>query len=196
MPGYGPDVQKNREEARAIMKKLGYGPDKRLPLKVSTRGISLYKDPAVIFAEPAQGDLDRRRGRHHRDLAVVRQVARKDYSVGLNTTGNGVDDPDQNYFENFACKSERNYTGYCNPEIEKLFEVQSAETDFDKRKQDRLGNRPQAAGGRRAARSSCGTARRPACSPTSRATCRRSTASTTASASRMSGSTSRRLSLA
>ena len=54
--------------------------------------------------------------------------------MGLNTTGNGVDDPDQNYFENFSCKSERNYTGYCNPEIEKLFEVQSAETDFEKRK--------------------------------------------------------------
>ena len=84
---------------------------------------------------PAQGDLDRRRRRHHRDLAMVHpRSARKDYSVGLNTTGNGVDDPDQNYFENFSCKSERNYTGYCNPEIEKLFEVQSAETDIDKRR--------------------------------------------------------------
>ena len=26
VPGYGPDVQKNREEARAIMRRLGYGP--------------------------------------------------------------------------------------------------------------------------------------------------------------------------
>src|SRR5260221_7703470 len=37
LPGYDPDVAKNREEARAIMKKLGYGPDKRLEVKVSTR---------------------------------------------------------------------------------------------------------------------------------------------------------------
>ena len=59
-------------------------------------------------------------------------LARKDYTIGLNTTGNGVDDPDQNFFENFSCKSERNYTGYCNPEIEKLFEAQSTETDVDK----------------------------------------------------------------
>ena len=29
-PGYDPDVAKNRAEAREIMKKLGYGPDKRL----------------------------------------------------------------------------------------------------------------------------------------------------------------------
>ena len=34
----------------AMMKKLGYGPDKHLALKIATRGISLYKDPAVILA--------------------------------------------------------------------------------------------------------------------------------------------------
>ena len=134
VPGYGPDVRKNREEARAIMKKLGYGPDKHLALKIATRGISLYKDPAVILASQLKEiwiDADV-------DIVETSQwfprIARKNYQIGLNTTGNGVDDPDQNYFENFACKSERNYTGYCNPEIEKLFDVQSAEADMEKRK--------------------------------------------------------------
>src|SRR4029077_12318283 len=42
LPGYGPDVAKNREEARAIMKKLGYGPDKKLAVKVSTRDVQGY----------------------------------------------------------------------------------------------------------------------------------------------------------
>ena len=51
----------------------------------------------------------------------------------LNATGNGVDDPDQTFYENFACKSGRNYTGYCNPEIESLFDKQSAENDPVKR---------------------------------------------------------------
>src|SRR5712671_5521855 len=37
LPGYGADVQKNRAEARQIMQKLGYGPDKRLPVTVTTR---------------------------------------------------------------------------------------------------------------------------------------------------------------
>jgi peptide/nickel transport system substrate-binding protein len=134
VPGYGPDVQKNREEARAIMKKLGYGPDKHMPLKVSTRGISIYKDPAVIFA----GQLKEIWIDAEVDIIETSQwftkIGRKAYSVGLNTTGNGVDDPDQNFYENFACKSERNYPGYCNPEIEKLFDVQSAEPDPDKRR--------------------------------------------------------------
>ena len=134
IPGYGPDVEKNRNEARALMEKAGYGPNNRLKLRIATRGISLYKDPAVILA----GQLKEIYVDADVDIIETAQwypkVARKDYQVGLNTTGNGVDDPDQNYYENFSCKSERNYTGYCNPEIEKLFDVQSQETDLEKRK--------------------------------------------------------------
>jgi peptide/nickel transport system substrate-binding protein len=38
------------------------------------------------------------------------------------------------FFETFSCKSERNYTNYCNPELEKLFHQQSQMTDFEKRR--------------------------------------------------------------
>jgi len=134
IPGYGPDVQKNRAEARSIMQKLGYGPDNRLKVKVSTRNIAIYRDPAVILLDQLKeiyidGELD-----------VVEtslwhaKVARKDYTVGLNLTGNAVDDPDQNFYENYSCGSERNYTQYCNKELEKLFDKQSMETDVEKRK--------------------------------------------------------------
>ena len=132
--GYGPDVAKNRAEGRAIMEKLGYGPSNKLKLKVSTRNHLLYRDPAVILIDQLkevyfEGELDLV------DTAIwFTKIARKDYAIGLNTTGNGVDDPDQTFFEHFACKSERNYTGYCNPEIEKLFPVQSRERDIEKRK--------------------------------------------------------------
>jgi len=30
LPGYDPEIAKNRAEARRIMEKLGYGPEKRL----------------------------------------------------------------------------------------------------------------------------------------------------------------------
>ena len=39
LPGYDPDVAKNRAKARDIMQKLGYGPDKRLTVTVSTRNL-------------------------------------------------------------------------------------------------------------------------------------------------------------
>ena len=71
LPGYGADVEKNAADARAIMQGLGYGPDKLLKLKVSTRDIAIYRRPGGDPYRPAQEDLHRRRarcGRHH-DLA-------------------------------------------------------------------------------------------------------------------------------
>src|SRR3546814_9704113 len=60
---------------------------------------------------------------------------RSDYAIALNLTGNVIDDPDAVLFENFSCDSERNYTGYCNPELEKKFIAQSMEADFEKRRE-------------------------------------------------------------
>jgi len=135
MVGYNPDMAHNRAEARAIMEKLGYGPNNRLKVKVSTRNIPAYRDPAVILIDHLKeiyidGELD------PVDTSLwFSKVARKDYAIGLNLTGNAVDDPDQAFYENFACKSERNYSEYCNPELEKLFDQQSSEVDPEKRRQ-------------------------------------------------------------
>ena len=46
IPGYGPDVAPNRADALAIMARLGYGPNKRLAIKVAARNIPTYRDPA------------------------------------------------------------------------------------------------------------------------------------------------------
>ena len=45
----------------------------------------------------------------------------------MNNTGSGVDDPDQHFFENYACGSPRNYSAYCNEEIDERFVQQSNE---------------------------------------------------------------------
>jgi peptide/nickel transport system substrate-binding protein len=41
LPGYDPDVEKRRADGRRIMQQLGYGPDKRLDIKVTTRNFPL-----------------------------------------------------------------------------------------------------------------------------------------------------------
>jgi peptide/nickel transport system substrate-binding protein len=134
VPGYGPDVAANRAEAHKIMGKLGYGPDKRLSFKVSARNIPIFRDPAVILIDQLKsiyidGELD------PVDTANwFPKVARHDYQIGQNNTGSGVDDPDAQFYENYACGSERNYTGYCNRDLEKMFEQQSMEADQQKRK--------------------------------------------------------------
>ncbi len=134
MLGFNPDVAKNRAAARTIMEKLGYGPQKRLAVKVSTRNISTYRDPAVILIDHLKeiyidGELE------PVDTSLwFAKVARKDYVIGMNLTGNALDDPDQAFYENFACGSERNYSEYCNRDLQKQFDLQSAEVDLEKRK--------------------------------------------------------------
>ena len=112
LPGFGPDVARSRAEAAQIMGKLGYGPDSPLKVKVSTRNIPLYRDPAVILIDQLkfahiEGELD------VVDTAIwFAKIARKDFSIGLNLTGSGLDEPDQQFYENYACGSQRNYTSY------------------------------------------------------------------------------------
>ncbi len=134
MTGYGPDVAKNQAEAKKIMEGVGYSAEKPLKVKISTRDIAIYRDPAVILIDQLKKIFI------DGELEVVdtsqwhAKVARRDYSVGMNLTGVGADDPDINFVENYTCKSERNYTEYCNPEVEKLIDAQSAEADLEKRR--------------------------------------------------------------
>ena len=134
LPGYDPDVKKNRGEARQIMQKLGYGPDRRLKVKISTRDIPPYRDPAVILIDQLkevyiEGDLE--------TIDTTNwfpKIMRRDYVVGLNLTPGFVDDPDPTLYANYICGAEVNYNGYCNPEVDKLVDQQSAEADVHKRK--------------------------------------------------------------
>jgi peptide/nickel transport system substrate-binding protein len=135
LPGYGMDVQKNRAAAREILQKLGYGSDHRLKVKVSTRDIPPYRDPAVILIDQLKDAFI------DADLETVDttqwypKMMRKDYTVALNLTGSTVDDPDQGLYENYTCGAEGNYNGYCNPQVDKLVDQQSMEANREKRKQ-------------------------------------------------------------
>ncbi len=133
--GYSPDVEKSRAEGQSIMRGLGYGPDKPLRIKVATRNLPVYRDSSVLLIDQLkhvyiEGELE------PLDSTVwYARMARKDYSVGVNVQGIGIDDPDVVFFETFGCGSERNYTSYCNADLEKQFHAQSQMTDFDKRRQ-------------------------------------------------------------
>ena len=134
-PGYGPDVEKNRERARALMREAGHGPDNRLKIKIFTRDTAAFRDPALILADHLKSiyidaELD------VADTTVFyNRVFKKDYAVGMNATGLSLDDPDQVLYETFGCGSLRNYTNYCNRELQTLFDQQSQEVDEVKRRQ-------------------------------------------------------------
>jgi peptide/nickel transport system substrate-binding protein len=134
LPGYDPDVRKNRADASHIMQKLGYGPNNRLGIKVTARDLPYLRDTAVILIDQLkQVYIDA-------ELETIDttnwfpKVMRKDYIVGI-TGGQGGPDPDQNIHQLYGCGGELNYSGYCSPEADQLIEQQSSTADQEKRKQ-------------------------------------------------------------
>jgi hypothetical protein len=122
------------------MRSVGYGPDNRLKVKVSTRNIAWYRDPAAILIDQLKeiwidGELE--------TPNWVPKLIRKDFTVVLSLSGSAVDDPDTQFYENYSCRSPRNYTGYCNPEVEALIDRQSAQSDPSKAQGTGLAGRAQ-----------------------------------------------------
>jgi peptide/nickel transport system substrate-binding protein len=134
LSGYGLDVDKNRAEGRQIMQPLGYNGTNPIKIKVTTRNIPPFRDPAVLLIDQlkhvyVEGDLE-----------VVDtpqyypRILRKDFTVALNLQTSGPDpDPILNIF--YGCGASINWDGYCNPEIDELIERQSREGDPAKRKE-------------------------------------------------------------
>jgi peptide/nickel transport system substrate-binding protein len=135
LPGYNPDVEKNRTEAREIMKKLGYGPNNPLRAKITTRNIPSWRNPAVLL----NAQLKEVWIETEIDIVDTAQwypkISRKDFEIGAVPIESGVDDPDQMFYENFYTGAMRNYSGLSDPEIDRLIDKQSMETDPEKRKQ-------------------------------------------------------------
>jgi peptide/nickel transport system substrate-binding protein len=134
LPGYSSDVQKNRDDAREIMKKLGYGSDKRIPVKISVRNPNVYRDPAAILIDQLKeiyidGELET-----VETANWVPKLIRKDFKIGLNVLGTAVDDPDVYFPQNYVCSSARNYTSYCDRDFDNLVDRQSIEADQEKRR--------------------------------------------------------------
>jgi len=132
LPGYGKPADM-KEQAKKLMVEAGYGPGKPLRVEMVTRAIAVYVDMAsFVINELKQVGIE----------ATLKQVetaqwhpmaTRGDYQIGANLTGLGVDDPDANFYENFACGSPRNYGFYCSEQVMKMIEQQSMELDPAKR---------------------------------------------------------------
>jgi peptide/nickel transport system substrate-binding protein len=134
LPGYG-DAEQQQEEARRLLREAGYGPDRPLRVTMSTRAIALYVDLASFVIDQLR-QVGIEATLEQVETGVWHpKVTRRDYEMATNLTGIGPDDPDANFFENYKCGSPRNYSDYCNPEVDRLIEEQSRTPDAAKRLQ-------------------------------------------------------------
>jgi len=132
LPGMG-DPAKQKGEARKLLAEAGFGAGNPLKLTVSTRALAIYVDTASWMVDQLQlvgiqATLEQiETGVWHP------KMTRLEYQVALNLTGVGIDDPDANLFENYKCGSQRNFSGFCSEEIDKLIVEQSQTLDRAKR---------------------------------------------------------------
>jgi peptide/nickel transport system substrate-binding protein len=132
LPGYG-GATAGRARARTLLAEAGFGASNPLKVELVTRAIAIYLDFAgFVVSDLKQVGVE----------ATLKQidtaqwhpmVTRREFQIGANLTGLGVDDPDANFYENFSCGSPRNYGDYCNEEVGRLIDRQSQETDLPKR---------------------------------------------------------------
>jgi peptide/nickel transport system substrate-binding protein len=132
LPGYG-QAADERARARRLLAEAGFTASNPLKLEITTRAIAAYLDFAsFVVSELKQVGIE----------ATLKQVdtvqwygatTRKEYQLGANVSGFGIDDPDAIFYENYGCGSLRNYTGYCNEQVMRLVDQQSQELDPKKR---------------------------------------------------------------
>ena len=105
MPGYDPDVAKSRAAARATMAEHGYSAANPLKLKLSTRNLPTYRDASVLLISQLKEIFIEAELELVETALWVPKLVRRQYQLALSLVGNGVDDPDQGYPENYACGS-------------------------------------------------------------------------------------------
>ena len=135
MPGFGKDLERNRAEARKLMQEAGYGPNKKLKTAYIVRQSStLFLVGASLVADQLrniyiEGEIEQK------EYTMLQgAIIKGAYSLAFETTSSALDDPDVTFYEAFKCESVRNYTKYCNREVEAKIDEQSATVDPVKRK--------------------------------------------------------------
>jgi len=135
VPGGGKDVERSRAEARKLMQEAGFGPNNKLKTSFFVRASS----PAFLLGATLAAD-------QLRTIYIEGDIAVQEYSMftaalikgayqmAFETSGTAIDDPDAVFYEMFKCSSIRNYTKYCNRDVEAKIEEQSATVDPVKRK--------------------------------------------------------------
>ncbi|MCS7206627.1 MAG: ABC transporter substrate-binding protein [Dehalococcoidia bacterium] len=132
LPGYG-DPRAGKEEARRLLAEAGFPTG--LDVVMSTRNIALYIDFANFVADQLR-QVGIRTTIELVETGVWHpKVTRLEYTLGTNLTGVGIDDPDANFYENYRCGSPRNYSAYCNPEVDRMMDEASATLDVQKRRE-------------------------------------------------------------
>ena len=132
LPGYGKGAEE-KERARRALAEAGFGPGKPLRVEMVTRAIAIYLDFASFVVNELKAVGVDATLKQIETAQWHPMVTRREFQLGANLTGLGIDDPDANFYENYACGSPRNYGDYCDETVMRMIDEQSQELNPAKR---------------------------------------------------------------
>src|SRR3989442_608696 len=132
LPGYRAAAQ-DKAEARRLLASAGVAPGTPLKVDLVTRNFAIYVDLASFVVDQLKQIGVEATLRQVDTAAWFPTLARREFQIGANLTAGVVDDPDAYFFENYKCGSPRNYTDYCDEQVDRLIDAQSQELDRARR---------------------------------------------------------------
>ena len=135
VPGFGKDVERNRAQARKLMREAGYGPNNKLKTTYMVRMSSeIYMVGSALVADQLrsiyiEGEIEQKEY-----VVLTGAIIKGAYTMVFERPAASVDDPDVVLYEGYKCASIRNYTKYCDREVEAKIDAQSSTIDPVKRK--------------------------------------------------------------
>ena len=133
LPGYGPNIEQRRTRAKQLLTEAGYASG--FTTELVTRDVKTYTDLAVFVIDQLDKIGIKATLKPIQTGVWHAQMSQGNFDIGLNLTGLGVDDPDVMFYENLRCGQARNYSQWCDQEVDKLTDEQSATLELAKRKQ-------------------------------------------------------------
>ncbi|MBI4498090.1 MAG: ABC transporter substrate-binding protein [Chloroflexi bacterium] len=133
IPGYGRDKAANLARAKQLLADAGF-PD-GFKTTITPRTSQSWIDWAVLAKDQLKKvNIEAELTTPLEAATLYLATDKRDFNILPWGFGLGVDDPDLIFGNLYICKSPRNFSGYCDDEIEALFQKQSQTTDERERK--------------------------------------------------------------
>lgn len=133
VPGYWPDIQASRAEAKRLLAEAGYA--NGFDTTLTTRKGAGTHDARGVFLSDQFGRIGVRAKLNVQESAVYFETMNSGkFDIATNVISSLANDPDFLMGDFHTCKGGLNYAGICSEKVEELFLKQSQTVDADERK--------------------------------------------------------------